>query len=223
MTNTSQATRDSGRLAAELGLAHVELEPTGAVGVEHLNVNPLAAQLLSEHICRQFSILPVAFVGGVLTVATAGLVQPVIRDIAAAITGREVRFVLAPREQIERAIGRAFHGAGEEALRPAAPLAADPLDPHPGVDSQLAPPGELEEHELAELGVDRPWRLGRILISRGLATPEQVEAALAEQERTGSSLGSILVHDGIVDEQTMTEVIAQQLELPVAKLSEYEP
>jgi glycosyltransferase XagB len=220
--NASHASRDYSRLAAELGLELVELQDGDDDGPGQ-PVNELAAQLLPAHICRQFTILPVAFEGGVLTVATAGLVQPAVRDIAAAITGREVRFVLAAPEEITRAIDRTFAARGDGEPLPPAPVLEDPLAPAPDGDATPAPLGRLEEHERAELGVDVPWRLGRILVSRGLATPEDVDAALAEQERTGSPLGSILVHDGVVDEQTMTEVIAQQLELPVAKLSEYEP
>jgi glycosyltransferase XagB len=221
MTNLSQASRDDDQVAVRLGLELISLEPTADGGAPPHAVNQLAAQLLSEHICRQFSILPVAFTGGVLTVATAGLVQPVIRDITAAITGREVRFVLAPREQIARATDRVF-GAGSPRA-PEGPGLEDPLTTYAQEGATPATVGELEADELAELGVDVPWRLGRILVARGLATAEQVEAALAEQERTGSSIGSILVHAGVVDEQTMIEVVAQQLELPVAKLSEYEP
>ncbi len=221
--NASHAPLDSSRLAAELGLELVALESDGELGVEYQRVNELAAQLLSEHICRQFAILPVAFADGVLTIATAGPVQPVVRDIAAAITGRDVRFVLAPREHIARAIDRVFDDTGDDDPRLEAPIVDEPLVEEDDGELAIAPPDQVEERELAELGVDVPWRLGRILVARGLATSEDVESALAEQQRTGSPLGSILVHGGVVDEQMMTEVIAQQLELPVAKLSEYEP
>ena len=222
MTNASPAPLDYGRFADELGIDLIALEPEGQPGVEYQPVNELAAQLLSAHICRQFGILPVAFAGGVLTVATAGLVQPVVRDIAGAITGREVRFVLAPADQIARATSRVFGGEDSDELQSAPVIAANRLRDEGG-EVAVAASDTREELELAELGVDVPWRLGRILVSRGLATSEEVESALAEQQRTASPLGSILVHQGVVDEETMTEVIAQQLELPVAKLSEYEP
>ena len=223
MTNASPAPLDYGRFADELGIDLIALEPEGQPGVEYQPVNELAAQLLSAHICRQFGILPVAFAGGVLTVATAGLVQPVVRDIAGAITGREVRFVLAPADQIARATSRVFGGEDSDELQSAPVIVANRLRDEGG-EVAVAASDTREELELAELGVDVPWRLGRILVSRGLiATSEEVESALAEQQRTASPLGSILVHQGVVDEETMTEVIAQQLELPVAKLSEYEP
>jgi cellulose synthase/poly-beta-1,6-N-acetylglucosamine synthase-like glycosyltransferase len=223
MTNASHASRDYARLAAELQLELVSLEPDGDAGADCQSVNELAAQLLSERICRQFGILPVALGGGVLTVAAPGLVQPAVRDITAAITGREIRFVLAPGEQIARAITRVFGDRGDDELEIPEPVVDGPPAPDPAPGVSIAAPEEVDPAELAELGVDVPWRLGRILVSRGLATSEDLAAALDEQQRTGSPLGSILVHAGVVDEHTMIEVVAEQLELPVAKLAEYEP
>lgn len=213
-------TRYDDLLAREAELARVSLEPAATPGSEHRPVNELAAQLLSEHICRQFQILPIALEHGVLTVAAAGLVQPVVRDIAAAITGREIRFVVAPREQVARAIDRAFDGRPDPF---SAPVAVEPPPGAPAIDRGPSPLGAPDEQELADLGVDVPWRLGRILVARGLATPAEIEEALAEQQQTGSALGATLVHAGVVGELEMTEVIAEQLELPVAKLAEYEP
>ena len=41
-------------------------------------------------------------------------------------------------------------------------------------------------------------QLGSLLIARGLLTPEQLEAALEEQERTHRSLGRVLIDQGLV-------------------------
>jgi hypothetical protein len=53
-------------------------------------------------------------------------------------------------------------------------------------------------------------RLGALLLERGLITPEQLEAALAEQRRTGDLLGRILVERGYVSKQALGEALASQ-------------
>ena len=76
------------------------------------------------------------------------------------------------------------------------------------------------------LGVTSPGvtgRVGDLLVSRGLATDEQIAEALAEQERTGSRLGDVLVHSGVVSEPELVAVLAEQFQLPLVELDEYEP
>ncbi|MGH7475736.1 MAG: ATPase, T2SS/T4P/T4SS family [Longimicrobiales bacterium] len=57
-----------------------------------------------------------------------------------------------------------------------------------------------------------PRVLGRLLIARGDATPEQVESALLEQRRTRERLGEILVRHG-VSEERVARALAAQLRL----------
>src|SRR5690606_13714161 len=64
---------------------------------------------------------------------------------------------------------------------------------------------------------------GDLLVARGLATDEQVRAALEEQARTGSRLGDMLVHEGIVHEAELVAVLAEQFQLPLVDLSTLEP
>lgn len=53
-------------------------------------------------------------------------------------------------------------------------------------------------------------RMGDIVMERGLATQAQIAQALAEQERTPQPLGQILVRNGILTEQDMLAVVADQ-------------
>ncbi len=48
------------RLAAHAGLPFVTLDPARAADPEHRPINPLAARLLSEHICRYHRMLPIS-------------------------------------------------------------------------------------------------------------------------------------------------------------------
>src|SRR5438445_8122801 len=84
-----------------------------------------------------------------------------------------------------------------------------------------APPVRLSEAESAELPTDlhiQPGggRLGEMLVEAGLATREQVVAALEEaQGGSGKRLGQLLVELGTIDERDLARVVATQQVLDV--------
>ena len=56
-----------------------------------------------------------------------------------------------------------------------------------------------------------PWRpLGRLLVEQGLLTADELEHALAEQERTGRRLGETLVECGFVSGPELSNALAAQ-------------
>jgi len=61
-------------------------------------------------------------------------------------------------------------------------------------------------------------RLGELLVTQGWISPEGLQAALEEQQRQPGRLGAILVERGAVAEQTLLEVLSQQLEVGIADL-----
>src|SRR3954454_5573370 len=181
------------RLAQHAGLAFVTLDPARIDDAEFHEINPLAARLLSEQICRYHRMLPVSYANGVVTIATPEPFDQVAREVATALTGRSVRFVVTADEDIDVAIDRIFEAMPGE-----------------------APGGRVTEPNY-------PTRVGDLLVARGLATDEEVREALEEQERTGSRVGDILVHAGIVREAELVAILAEQFQLPLVDLSEYEP
>lgn len=66
-------------------------------------------------------------------------------------------------------------------------------------------------------------RLGDLLLDRGLIARDQLQTALAEQRRSGESLGRILVQMGLVGESAMRDVLALALEQESVDLSEAPP
>ena len=64
-------------------------------------------------------------------------------------------------------------------------------------------------------------QLGSLLIARGLLTPEQLDAALEEQERTHRSLGRILIDGGQVSEAGLVSTLASQLGLEYVDIADY--
>jgi len=64
----------------------------------------------------------------------------------------------------------------------------------------------------------RPLPLGQQLLHAGVLTPEELEAALSEQSAKKQRLGEVLVEMGFVEEEDLLPIIAQQLDIPAAKL-----
>ena len=62
--------------------------------------------------------------------------------------------------------------------------------------------------------------LGTLLVERGLCTPAQIDAAMAEQSRSGVSLGRVLVAQGIITETDLVATLAAQVGLEFVDLHE---
>jgi hypothetical protein len=62
-------------------------------------------------------------------------------------------------------------------------------------------------------------KLGQILVRKGLIDPDQLAAALGEQERSGGRLGRTLVRLGYLEEEALIRVLASQLRVPVARVA----
>ena len=93
--------------------------------------------------------------------------------------------------------------SAQETAPPAAPAAAAPARP------ATVPPAETK-------------RLGQILIEEGLITTSQLEAALAEQARSGAFLGQVLVNQGAVSQAAVSSCLVKQCKIPHLSLLDYE-
>jgi hypothetical protein len=64
---------------------------------------------------------------------------------------------------------------------------------------------------LSDAAHDAYWRpLGKLLVQRGLLTAGELEAALDEQERTGSLLGEILMRHGLLSRLALASSLHEQ-------------
>ncbi len=59
-------------------------------------------------------------------------------------------------------------------------------------------------------------RLGELLIERGAITPEQLDRALQSRDGRRERLGQVLVRLGLLDDQDLASLLAQQFSLPLA-------
>lgn len=64
-------------------------------------------------------------------------------------------------------------------------------------------------------------KLGKLLQNAGFITQQQLEAALAQQRKTGERLGQILVAKGFLDERSLLEALEFQLGIPHVDLSRF--
>ena len=64
-----------------------------------------------------------------------------------------------------------------------------------------------------------PERIGELLVSEGLIAREQLAQALQEQRANGGRLGYTLVKLGIIEELTLTRLLARQYKIPAVDLT----
>jgi len=79
----------------------------------------------------------------------------------------------------------------------------------------LEPPTDLE--------VDASQRLGNLAVASGLITPAQLSDAVAEQQRTGSMLGRVMVQLGMLSEEQLMRLLAEQYQVPFVPDLDDEP
>ncbi len=65
-------------------------------------------------------------------------------------------------------------------------------------------------------------RLGDLLVKKKLISEIQLQAALAEQKKSGRKLGRVLIDSGYVDEETMLKILSAQISIPYVDLSTFE-
>jgi glycosyltransferase XagB len=155
-------------------------------------------QLLSREVCTSFDIVPFAYVGDTLYLATPDPDNSLAVHIAEGMTGYRVVLVQAPVEQVRQGI-QLIHSAAV---------------------SSSALPSSLTSPVMNAQG---RRRIGELFIEHGFITEEQLQEALLEQRRTGDRLGAILVHSEMVTEQQLLAVVAEHYGMPRVDLSGHAP
>ncbi len=72
--------------------------------------------------------------------------------------------------------------------------------------------------------IPRNARIGDILVSAGLVTPEQVEIALATQKTgKGKRIGALLIEQGLISEEQLLQALAKKFRLRMVDLEQVSP
>jgi len=94
-----------------------------------------------------------------------------------------------------------------------------PTPNRPAGDRDSSLNGTLKRGEKKKGGSDK---LGQILLKEGLITQTQLDEALKIQEKVNARLGRVLVKLGYVENKTISECLARQLNLPVVNIKDHE-
>jgi type II secretory ATPase GspE/PulE/Tfp pilus assembly ATPase PilB-like protein len=158
--------------------------------------------------------------------------------------GHVLGFYATPTEPDASYVEIFFYAHGVNAKEKVEPLGemllrrqlATPIELDRGLDEQVArrsiPVGQIlvEQETVSAVAVEDAvsvqkhlrLRIGEVLVDSGLATPEQIDGALAEQKkRGGKKLGQILVELGILTETDLTATLAEKFHLPFVDLDDY--
>jgi MSHA biogenesis protein MshE len=65
-------------------------------------------------------------------------------------------------------------------------------------------------------------RIGDLLVEQKIISEAQLQAALAEQKKSGRKLGRVLIENGFVDEDRLLRLLSEQLDIPYVDLSRFE-
>lgn len=76
---------------------------------------------------------------------------------------------------------------------------------------------------MAVTPIERPKkiRIGDLLIAHKVISQEQLNAALADQKKSGRKLGRVLIENGFISEDQMLQFLSQQLNVPYIDLKRY--
>ncbi len=79
----------------------------------------------------------------------------------------------------------------------------------------------LPQEESSEFRARRKIRLGDLLVQHRVISEAQLQAALAEQKKSGHKLGNTLIELGFLEEDRLLAFLSQQLKIPFVDLGKY--
>jgi len=114
---------------------------------------------LSPKYLRQNAVCPVSVDGGLLIVATADPMNPIVIDDLRQSTGLNVRLVVSPPEAITEAIDRTYDGTATPLQRIVE-----------GIDDEAGPEGDEDVNQLRDMAFEAPVvRLVNLLIENAIS------------------------------------------------------
>ncbi len=150
------------------------------VDLHELEIPPEVRALLPAERAKELEAIPFAREGDKLRVAFTDPLDNLKVEEVEDLTGLEVEPYQTLRASFRYALAKNYPELGLEV----------PEKPKPIPEDQV--------------------RLGEFLVEKGLLTPQQLEQALAEQEKTGELLGRILIKRGWLNEVALYRAIAEK-------------
>ncbi|WP_297528110.1 GspE/PulE family protein [Thiohalobacter sp.] len=72
------------------------------------------------------------------------------------------------------------------------------------------------------MAVPKRVRIGDLLVEKKVISEAQLQAALADQKKSGRKLGRVLVDNGFITEDALLRLLSEQLDIPYIDLSRFE-
>src|SRR5581483_2097872 len=79
----------------------------------------------------------------------------------------------------------------------------------------------LKYMSVVAAGRPKKMRIGDLLIAQKVISQEQLNAALADQKKSGRKLGRVLIENGFITEEQLLNFLSQQLKVPYIDLKRY--
>jgi len=150
------------------------------VNLHEMEIDPEVKAKLPAERAKELEAIPFAIDGETLRVAFTNPLDTLRVDEVEDITNMFVEPYQVLRPSFEYALAVNYPELG--------------IEPPP-------PPKLVPEHEL---------NLGELLLQKGWISKEDLEEALAEQEKSGKLLGKLLVNKGLLEEKQLYQALAEQ-------------
>lgn len=150
------------------------------VELSEVEIPSEAKSLIPAEKARDLEAIPFAFDGGLLRVALLNPLDNLVLEELEDLTGQIIEPYQTTRASFRYALAKHYPELGLEV--PAPPKAATPAE----------------------------VKLGDLLVKKGWLSPQALQAALAEQEKSGELLGRVLMQKGLVSELQLYQTLAEQ-------------
>lgn len=148
------------------------------VELSEVEIPSEAKSLIPAEKARDLEAIPFAFDGGLLRVALLNPLDNLVLEELEDLTGQIIEPYQTTRASFRYALAKHYPELGLEV--PAPPKAATPAE----------------------------VKLGDLLVKKGWLSPQALQAALAEQEKSGELLGRVLMQKGLVSELQLYQALA---------------
>jgi type IV pilus assembly protein PilB len=217
--------------------------PVVEIGRYLVESAPKAAQFLPRGLMEHQRIFPLELQdSGTLLVAIADPLDLAAEEELRSATHLKIKFALTTEREIYSAlamtVGKSVDPVTSSMKRPAEHAVVPdsrkteifpPFDVPTLIDDEEKqhddPSFPREDEPLFNFleGKKSTPQLGDVLVQNGVIDEEKLSEALQQQSLTGKRLGEILVAEGLITEIKLAEALAAQLKLPLFRLTRYHP
>lgn len=173
------------------------------VSIENVLISEEVIGLISNSLAVTCQILPLFVHNNAVYLAMENPGDTGVVQLVEYETGRQVRPLMAPASELSEMIAKYYH-----------------IDEKAHAEPET--PSDLQKKITREIGFGERKRLGDLLVDAGLISAEQLQQALALQEKRSGFLGELIVELGWVTEAELCRSLSQMLGIEHVNLKEFD-